>query len=76
MTDTTPTPAKRLFIVYDGRARDGTDTDDAAVLVACGSLDQARSYRRTFRGGHIWSYAIDESTKPPSLEDERYEERL
>lgn len=62
---------KRLYIVYDGRAID--NTDDAAVMVTCDSLKEARSYKGDFGDGCvIWSYA----KKGEELVDERFEEIL
>lgn len=50
---------EQAFVVYDARAILG-DTDDAAVLVACGSLSEAWRYLRwEFGSGAIYSYRID-----------------
>ena len=62
---------KRIYIIYDGRAID--NTDEAAVMVTCDSLKEARSYKGAFGNGCIvWSY----TKQGKKLTDERFEEVL
>jgi hypothetical protein len=41
-------PEERVYVVYDARAE--YDVDEAMVLFACDSLDEARKYRKHFSG--------------------------
>ncbi len=66
-----PTPPKRMYLIYDGRAILGS-TDEAMVLVASGnSLKQARRDARGFGECAIYSY---EEAPGNKLVDERFEE--
>jgi hypothetical protein len=50
--------SEKVWIVYDGRASGG-DTEDAAVLVSCQSLREARQYvREDFTNGCIFEYDL------------------
>lgn len=48
---------RKVFIVYDQRAASG-ETDAAMVMVACDSLREARSYRKTFPGCVVYEYDL------------------
>ena len=61
-----------MYIIYDGRAIYG-DTDDASVLVACDSLEEARGYKGDFGDGCV-IYSYDE--KDELLINEKFEEIL
>ena len=67
---------KRLYIIYDGRAID--DTDSAAIMVTCDSLKESRGWKGDFGNGCvIYSYAIKKKNKQTNeLVDERFEEIL
>jgi hypothetical protein len=41
--------SKKVFVLYDGRAKHGTDTDDCAVLVSANSEREAWDDSETFR---------------------------
>lgn len=60
---------QRAYILYDARAADGLGTDNAAVLVACESEEEAESYKGEFGGMACYSYRINGQ----NLEDERFE---
>ena len=63
--------AKRVYIVYDGRAAFG-DTDDATVCCCADSLREARrDVKEDFPDGVIYSYI---ETPDGELIDERREE--
>ena len=48
------TTRRKLFVLYDGRAKDG-DTDRAAILVSANNEAEARKDSRDWRGyGAIW----------------------
>jgi hypothetical protein len=59
-----------MFIVYDERAL-SMSTDDAQVMVACGSKKEAKEYRDSFPGCPVYSYETAEDGK--TLINERYE---
>lgn len=59
----------RKYILYDARACGDAGTDDASVLVACGSNKEAKSYRGDFGAMACYSYATDGG----ELTDERWE---
>lgn len=68
---------KRLYIIYDGRAID--NTNEAAVMVSCDSLKEARSYKGDYGiNCVIWSYRCTGKWKKGRelLDDERFEEIL
>lgn len=50
--------SKKLFVIYDERAIDGS-TDDAVVMVTASSLKEARSYAGEY-GNRCALYAYDE----------------
>lgn len=60
---------KRTWILYDGRACGGQGTEDASVLVCCGSNQEAKSYRGEYGDMACYSYA----EKGTELTDERWE---
>ena len=60
---------KRAYILYDSRAADGMGTDDASVLVACESNEEALSYRGEYGGMACYSYREDGK----NLVDEKFE---
>jgi len=62
---------KRVYILYDGRACGGKGTDEAQVLVACGSAKEAASYKGQF--GQMACYSYKRMFKPARLEDEKWE---
>jgi hypothetical protein len=60
---------RRLYILYDGRACADNGTEDASVLVACGSNGEAKSYCGEFGQMACYSYREDNGT----MVDERWE---
>jgi len=60
---------RRVYILYDGRASDAMGTDEASVLVACESDEEALSYRGEYGGMSCYSYDEDGS----NLINERFE---
>lgn len=65
---------ERTYILYDSRACAG-DTEDASVLVACESDEEAHSYEGDYGAMACFSYAIKETPgdDPNELVDERFE---
>lgn len=62
--------AKKTWILYDGRACGGlSSTDDAAVLVACDSNKEAKSYKGQYGTMACYSY----KHKGRELVDEQWE---
>lgn len=51
------------FVVYDGRACGGRGTDRAQVMVACETLEEARSFNGDFGEVAIYSYEDDGSNE-------------
>lgn len=60
---------KRTWILYDSRACGAQGTEDASVLVVCGSEGEARSWCGQFGAMACYSYAKDGG----DLTDERWE---
>ncbi len=48
---------KKMYILYDGRACAG-DSDEASVLVACDSNEEAKSYKGEYGQMACFSYDI------------------
>jgi hypothetical protein len=62
---------KRTYVLYDGRAcQPICDTDNATVLVACESLNEARSYKGEFGQMTCYSYR---NRRGGLAKDERWE---
>jgi hypothetical protein len=61
---------KRLFFLYDSRACGGGNPDDAAVLVACESNWEAKSYKGTYGPMACFSYRENPGG---TADDERHE---
>ena len=64
----------RKFILYDSRAAGG-DTDEASVLEACESNEEALESRGDYGGMSCYSYALEKTPgdKPDQLVDEQLE---
>ena len=64
-----PETQEKMYVVYDERALT-EGTDNAAVMVACGNLKEARSYARKYgRTCPVYSYDVIGD----DLENETYE---
>ena len=66
--------AKRVYVLYDERA--WYDVDEAAVLLATDSLEEARSTRDIYPNSVLYSYreVYSKKDKHTLLVDERLEE--
>ena len=60
---------KRMYILYDGRACGAAGTEDASVLVACGSNKEAHYHRGEYGEMACYSFAV----AGDKLVDERWE---
>lgn len=59
----------RLWILYDGRACASAGTDDASVLVACDSEEEAEGFKADYGQSACYSYAITDN----EITDEKWE---
>jgi hypothetical protein len=64
----------RTFILYDGRAADGSGTEDASVLVVCEDNEEALEYRGDFGDMACYSYAVKKT--PEGQHDELVDEQF
>lgn len=63
----------RMFILYDGRACGGRGTDDASVLVACDTEEEAKGYFGKYGDMACYSYAKSYKKSKRLLIGERWE---
>lgn len=64
-----PSVQERQYILFDSRAADGMGTEEASVLVACESDEEACDYKGDFGGMACYSYAVEDD----KLVGERFE---
>jgi hypothetical protein len=67
--------SERVFILYDGRAADGSGANDASVLVVCEDNEEALEYRGDFGDMACYSYRVKPmpGDTPDQLIDEQFE---